>query len=68
MYTVKELAKALRLDPQRVYRAMRLLEVYQDKEFSKEGKSYLFNDQEKQIVQDVVENGVKAAKPKRANV
>lgn len=63
MYTVKDLAKALKRDPQHVYRAMQLLEIYQDKEFSKEGKSYLFNEFEKKMVEDVVKKGVAAAKP-----
>lgn len=63
MYTVKDLAKALKRDPQHVYRAMQLLEIYQDKEFSKEGKSYLFNEVERKMVKEVVEQGIKAAKP-----
>jgi len=63
VYTVKDLAKALRRDPQHVYRSMQLLEVYQDKEFSKEGKTYLFNETERKMVEDVVKQGVAAAKP-----
>jgi len=63
VYTVKDLAKALKRDPQHVYRAMQLLEIYQDKEFSKEGKSYLFNEVERKMVEEVVKQGIKAAKP-----
>jgi hypothetical protein len=60
---VKDLSKALKKEKQTIYRAMELLELYQNREFSKEGKTYLFNDHEKQMIQEVVENGIKAAKP-----
>lgn len=63
MYTVQDVSKEIKREPNAIYRAIRLVEIYRNYEFQKEGRSYSFNEQEKNLLADVVKQGVAAAKP-----
>lgn len=65
MFSVKDITREKRTDPQLVYRAIYLIEAYQNYDFKKQGRSYRFNETEKRMITDVLENGVAAAKKTR---
>lgn len=63
MYTVRDVAEAVQREPNAVYRAIKIVEIYRKYRFRKEGRAFLFNEQEKQLLEEVVTHGVAAAKP-----
>jgi len=62
MHTIKEIMRESKRDPQHIYRALRLLEAYRNYNFKKQGRTFIFNEKEKAMIMDVLENGVAAAK------
>lgn len=61
-YTVMDIALVMQQDIELVYRAIRLLKIFKGHRFRKDGKKYIFDEEERRMIEQVMKFGINAAR------